>query len=119
RLVEDRPDEAREHLDELIQVFGPEQVYMEVQKNGIADQDKANEQIARIAREIGRPLVGTADVHYLRREDFNNHAAMLCVQTKSTLDDPKMTFDTNEFYLKDAGEMHEAFSEWPEAIPST
>ncbi|MDQ5894000.1 MAG: polymerase subunit alpha [Actinomycetota bacterium] len=119
RLVEDRPDEAREHLDQLIQVFGPEQVYLEVQKNGIADQDKANEEIARIAREVGRPLVGTADVHYLRREDHNNHTALLCVQTKSTLDDPKMRFETNEFYLKDAEEMHAAFAEWPEAIPST
>lgn len=119
RLVEDRPDEAREHLDQLIQVFGPDQVYMEVQKNGIAEQDKANEQIARIAREVGRPLVATADVHYLRREDYDNHTALLCVQTKSTLDAPKMSFDTNEFYLKDAAEMSAAFAEWPEAVPMT
>lgn len=119
RLVEDRPDEAREHLDELIQVFGPEQVYLEVQKNGIADQDKANEQIARIAREVGRPLVGTADVHYLREEDHLNHSALLCVQTKSTLENPKMSFDTNEFFLKDADRMHAEFAEWPEAVPST
>ena len=119
RLVEDRPDEAREHLDELIQVFGPEQVYLEVQKNGIADQDKANEQIARIAREVGRPLVGTADVHYLREEDHVNHSALLCVQTKSTLAEPKMKFDTNEFFLKDAERMNREFAEWPEAIPST
>ena len=41
---------------------------------------------SRVARELGRPLVGTADVHYLRREDYDNHAALLCVQTKSTLD---------------------------------
>jgi len=119
RLVEDRPQDAREHLDELIQVFGAEQVYMEVQKNGIDDQDKANAQIARIAREVGRPLVATADVHYLRREDYTNHTALLCVQTKSTLDAPKMTFDTNEFYLKDADEMTAAFTEWPEAVPMT
>jgi DNA polymerase-3 subunit alpha len=119
RLVEDRPDDARAHLDELIQVFGPDQVYMEVQKNGIPDQDKANLEIARIAREVGRPLVATADVHYLRREDYNNHTALLCVQTKSTLDAPKMTFDTNEFYLKDGDEMTAAFAEWPEAVPMT
>ena len=119
RLVEDRPDDAREHLDRLIQVFGPEQVYLEVQKNGIDDQDKANEQIVQIAREVGRPLVATADVHYLRREDYVNHTALLCVQTKSTLDAPKMTFDTNEFYLKDAAEMTAAFTEWPEAVPMT
>ncbi len=119
RLVDDRPDEAREHLDRLVQTFGPEQVYLEVQKNGIAEQDKANEQIARIAGEVGRPLVATADVHYLRREDYANHTALLCVQTKSTLDAPKLRFDTNEFYLKDAGEMTAAFAEWPEAVPMT
>ena len=70
----------------------------------------------RIAREVGRPLVGTGDVHYLRREDYDHHTALLCVQTKSTLAAPKMTFETNEFYLKDNEEMATAFAEWPEAL---
>jgi len=119
RLVEEREDDARAHLDDLIQAFGPEQVYFEVQKNGIAEQDKANAGIVRLARELGRPLVGTADVHYLRRDDFDNHRALLCVQTKSTLEAPKLSFDTNEFYLKDNAEMADSFAEWPEAVPST
>src|SRR3954466_2277884 len=119
RLVEERDEDARAHLDDLIQAFGAEQVYFEVQKNGIAEQDKANQGIARFAQELGRPLVGTADVHYLRREDFDNHAALLCVQTKSTLQMPKMSFDTNEFYIKDNEEMAASFAEWPEAVPTT
>ncbi len=119
RLIEERADDARAHLDDLVQAFGPEQVYFEVQKNGIAEQDKANEGIVRFARELNRPLVGTADVHYLRREDFDNHAALLCVQTKSTLEAPKMSFDTNEFFLKSNEEMTESFAEWPEAVPTT
>ncbi|MGN6253618.1 MAG: DNA polymerase III subunit alpha [Solirubrobacterales bacterium] len=119
RLVEERDEDARAHLDDLIQAFGPEQVYFEVQKNGIDEQDKANEGIVRYARELGRPLVGTADVHYLRREDFDNHAALLCVQTKSTLQLPKMSFDTNEFYIKSSEEMADSFAEWPEAVPTT
>jgi DNA polymerase-3 subunit alpha len=119
RIVEERDSDARAHLDDLIQAFGPEQVYFEVQKNGIAEQNKANEGIVRFARELGRPLVGTADVHYLRREDFDNHAALLCVQTKSTLQMPKLSFDTNEFYIKSSEEMAESFAEWPEAVPST
>ncbi len=119
RLVEERPDDARAHLDDLSQVFGPEHVYFEVQKNKLAEQDKANEGIVRFARELNRPLVGTADVHYLRREDFDNHAALLCVQTKSTMESPKLSFDTNEFYLKSSEEMAESFAEWPEAVAST
>ena len=119
RLVDDNPAEARAHADDLVQVFGPDDVYFELQRNGIADQDKANEGIVRIAREMGRPLVGTADVHYLRREDYDHHRALLCVQTKSTLAEPKLTFDTNEFYLKDSAEMADSFAQWPEAIATT
>src|SRR5262249_19083549 len=91
----------------------------EVQKNGIPEQDRANQGIVRFAAELGRPLVATADVHYLRREDFDNHAALLCVQTKSTLEAPKLSFDTNEFYIKSSEEMAESFAEWPEAVPPT
>jgi len=119
RLVDDRDDEARAHVDDLIEVFGPDDVYFEVQRNGLAPQDKANEKIVRLAQEMGRPLVGTADVHYLRKEDYHHHTALLCVQTKSTLQSPKMTFDTNEFFLKSNDEMAQAFSQWPEALHST
>ncbi len=118
-LVADRAQEARAVADELLQIYGQQNVYFEVQKNGIPDQEKANEGIVRIARELGRPLVGTGDVHYLRREDYDNHTALLCVQTKSTLAAPKLTFDTNEFYLRSSDEMAERFAVWPEALAST
>jgi DNA polymerase-3 subunit alpha len=119
RLLDDRPEDARAHADDLARIFGPDNLYFEVQKNGLAAQDKCNEGIVRIAREMGGALVGTGDVHYLRREDYDHHTALLCVQTKSTLAAPKMTFETNEFYLRDSAEMASAFAEWPEAIAST
>ena len=119
RIVEGRLPEARAHLDELVQVFGPEDVYFEIQHNGIAEQEQVNEAIGRFAQEMGRPLVATADVHYLRREDYHHHAALLCVQTKSTLAAPKMSFDTNEFYLKSSQEMEESFASTPEALAAT
>ncbi|MFL5841465.1 MAG: DNA polymerase III subunit alpha, partial [Thermoleophilaceae bacterium] len=119
RLTDGDEAAARAHADDLVRIYGDDNVYFEVQKNGLEIQDKANEGIVRIAREMGRPLVGTGDVHYLRREDYEHHSALLCVQTKSTLANPKLTFDTNEFYLKDSSEMEQAFAEWPDAIPST
>ena len=119
RLLQERPEEARAHADDLLRIFGPDNLYFEVQKNGLADQEKCNEGIVRIAREVGGKLVGTGDVHYLRREDYDHHTALLCVQTKSTLAAPKMTFETNEFYLRDSAEMVTAFAEWPEAIAHT
>jgi DNA polymerase-3 subunit alpha len=119
RLLEDRPEDARAHADDLLRVFGSQSVYFEVQKNGLAAQEKCNEGIVRIAGEMGGSLVGTSDVHYLRREDYDHHTALLCVQTKSTIAAPKLTFDTNEFDLRDSAEMAAAFAEWPEAIAST
>jgi DNA polymerase-3 subunit alpha len=119
RIMDGRLDEARAHLDELSQIFGRENVYLEVQKNGITEQDAVNEAMKRFATETGQSLVGTADVHYLRKEDFHHHAALLCVQTKSTLAAPKMSFSTNEFYLKSTDEMVESFAEFPGAIEST
>jgi DNA polymerase III subunit alpha len=119
RILQGKPAQARAHVEELVQVFGPEDVYFEVQRNGLAEQEKVNEAIQRFASELGRPLVATADVHYLRREDFNHHAALLCVQTKSTLKEPKMSFEKNEFFLKSSEEMAEAFADLPEALAST
>src|SRR5215211_3340526 len=68
---------------------------------------------------FGRRLVATCDVHYLNREDYANHGALLCVQTKSTIAEPKLRFDTNEFFLKSPEEMAESFAAWPEAVPTT
>src|SRR5689334_7809217 len=85
RILQGDVKAARAHVDELIQIFGPEDVYFEVQKNGAQEQEQVNEAVARFAQELNRPLVATADVHYLRREDYQHHAALLCVQTKSTL----------------------------------
>src|SRR5205085_1416844 len=118
-LLAGRAAEARAHADQLVGAFGAENVYFEVQKNGLAEQERANQGIVRIARELGRPLVGTGDVHYLRREDYHHHAALLCVQTKSTLSQPKISFETNEFYLRSNQEMADAFAQWPEAMAST
>ena len=119
RILEERPADARAHLDDLLQALGRDNVYMEIQVNGIPEQDKVNEGVVRLAQEVGRPLVGTGDVHYLTRDDYHHHAALLCVQTKSTLEQPKLRFDTNEFYLKSPEEMAKDFEPWPEAVPTT
>src|SRR5215469_4226514 len=67
-LLHGRADRARAHADELSGAFGADNIYFEVQTNGLPDQERANEGTVRIARDVGRPLVGTGDVHYLRRE---------------------------------------------------
>ena len=50
RIIDGKLDEARAHLDELIQIFGPEDVYLEVQKNGLTEQEQVNEAMRKFAR---------------------------------------------------------------------
>ncbi len=120
RLVEERDDDARAHLDDLIQAFGPDQVYMEVQKNGIPEQDKANEGIVRFAKEIGRPLVATADVHYLtpRRLRQPRGAALRADEVDPGGAEDELRHE-RVLHQELAEEMHEAFAEWPEAVPNS
>src|SRR3954453_3720842 len=63
RLVDDNPAEARAHADDLIQIFGPEDVYFELQVNGIADQDKPNRalpgSLSRLAARWSAPPTST------------------------------------------------------------
>ncbi|UCF89614.1 MAG: PHP domain-containing protein [bacterium] len=67
-------------------LFG-EDYYLEVQHNGMPEQDRANEGLVKLSAETGVGLVATNDVHYLRREDTRMHDVLLCIQTGKTVHD--------------------------------
>ncbi|MBA3654620.1 MAG: DNA polymerase III subunit alpha, partial [Actinobacteria bacterium] len=101
-------------------IFGADNLFIEVQDHGIAEQRRTNPQLIDIARRIGAPLLATNDCHYTKPEDALAHDALLCVQTGSSLDDPKrFKLNSHDFYLKTAAEMRSLFSEIPEACDST
>ena len=102
RLVEDRPDDARAHARRPARRLRRRATSTSrSRRTGSPSRTRPTRGSSRDRRasSAGR-WSATADVHYLRREDYDNHAALLCVQTKSTLEQPKLTFDTNEFFLK-------------------
>ena len=69
-----------------------------------ASSAASSDDLLRLAKELGLPLVATNDLHYTKAEDATAHAALLCVQSGSTLADPnRFKFDADEFYLKTAG----------------
>ena len=104
----------------LQDIFGREQLFVELQDHGLADQRRTNPGLVEIARAIGAPLLATNDSHYCRREDAVAHDALLCVQTGATIHDPKrFKFEGAEHYIKSAAEMRSLFSEVPEACDNT
>ncbi|BDV43566.1 DNA-directed DNA polymerase [Geotalea uraniireducens] len=98
----------------------PGRYYLELQENTLPEQDKANQGLLTVARELGLPLVATNDCHYLNREDARAHEVLLCIQTGKTMNDPnRMRFSADEFYFKSPAEMAAAFHYAPEAITNT
>src|SRR5680860_651501 len=120
RLEEGDAGGAREELDTLRQIFGPDDVYAEIQHAGLDVQTGINEKLRTIALDMGMPMVATCDAHYPCREDADSHEALLAIQTRDVLSNPKrFRFDTKEFYLKTAAEMAEALPDFLDALPVT
>ncbi len=119
-LLQDDYDGAKRTALEMAALFGTDCFYLELQDHGIAEQNRVNQGLLRIARETGLPVVATNDAHYLRRADAAMHDVLLCIQTGRTIDDPdRMKFQTEEFYLKSEQEMAALFPGQPDAIANT
>ena len=104
----------------LQDIFGRDNLFVELQDHGLPEQHKTNPALVEIARRIGAPLLATNDSHYTHREDHVAHDALLCVQTGALIDDPKrFKFEGEEHYLKSAAEMRHLFAELPEACDNT
>jgi DNA polymerase-3 subunit alpha len=119
-LLHDEVEEATRLAARLQDIFGRDNLFVELQDHGLVEQAKTNPRLIDLAKRIGAPLVATNDSHYCRREDSVAHDALLCVQTGATIDDPKrFKFTGSEHYLKSAQEMRELFSEVEEACDNT
>lgn len=117
--------EARKIFEWYLNVFGDD-YYVELQRHGLADQDRCNEVLVRWAKEYNVKLIATNDSHYVEREDSEAHDILLALQTNADINDPnrfRFTDDDNnlnpEFYLKTPEEMQELFSDLPRAIDNT
>ena len=117
--------EARELFEWYLEVFGDD-YYIELQRHGLADQNRCNEVLVKWGKEYNVKIIATNDSHYVEREDSEAHDILLALQTNADIDDPnrfRFTDDDNnlnpEFYLKTPEEMQELFSDLPEAVDNT
>ena len=119
-LSEGRGKDAREDLDRLVQIYGRESIYVEIQNGGVEEQLRVNPDLVALAGETGLPLVATGDVHYLNADDAFPHEALLCIQSGDTLKNPNhWKFDTNEFFFKSQAEMALDFPGHEDALART
>ena len=119
-LLQNDYDTAKNTANRLNCIFGQDNFFLELQSNGIEEQNLVNQGLMRLSKETGIPLVATNDAHYLRRSDAKAHEVLLCIQTgKKITDEDRMKFSTDDFYIKSIEEMWALFRNVPEALENT
>ena len=112
--------EALRAASDYRDIFGAPNFFLELMDHGIEIETRVRADLLKLAKELNLPLLATNDLHYTFAEDGAAHEALLCVQSGSTLADPKrFKFDNHEFYVKTAAQMRELFKDIPESCDNT
>ena len=113
-------DKALAAAADFRDILGAGNYFCEVMEHGLDIEKRFREDLLRIARSLELPIVATNDLHYVHAEDAATHDVLLCIGTRTTMDDPKrFRFDARDFYLKSSQEMRELWHEIPEACDNT
>jgi DNA polymerase-3 subunit alpha len=111
---------ARQAAADYRDIFGPENYFCELMDHGLAIERRVHEDLHRLAKDLGLPLLATNDLHYTHAADAEAHEVLLCVQSGKTMADPnRFKFDAKDFYLKSAVEMRHLWRDHPEACDNT
>ncbi len=120
RLRMGKYKEAMRAASDYRDIFGRDNFFLELMDHDIDIENRVKADLMKLGKELKLPLLATNDLHYTHHEDADAHAALLCVQSGSTLADPKrFKFDNSEFYVKTAAQMRELFKDTPEACDNT
>ncbi len=119
-ILADKYDEARRLAHTYADIFGRNNMFLEVQDHHLEQDARLTPELNRLSHETGLPLVATNDSHYLRKDDARAHEILLCIQTGKSFNDPnRMRWNTPDFYLKSRAEMMELFGELEDAVDRT
>jgi DNA polymerase-3 subunit alpha len=115
-----RFDEAVAAAAEFRDIFGSDNFFLELMDHGLDIEKRVRDDLIRLGKELSLPLLATNDLHYTHQVDHQSHAVLLCVQSASTLADPKrFKFDAEDFYLKSPAQMRELWADYPTACDNT
>jgi DNA polymerase III subunit alpha len=113
-------DHARRAALEYKEIFAPGHFFLEVQSNGLPEQEQANTNLKQLSRDVDVPLVATADAHYIKREDARAHELLMAIASGKTLaDNKRMKHTTDRLYVTSPEEMLAHFGDVPEAVHNT
>lgn len=120
-ILANKISEAKQQALKYQEIFGKGNFYLELQHHpNIPKQKKVNEALIDISKKTNIPLVATADLHYLKKEDAEAQDILMLINTGADPQDPeRLTMKQDDFSLKSPQEMAEFFKHIPEAIENT
>jgi len=119
-LVEGKYEQAREAASTFTDIFGKGNFYLEIQDQGVPDEQRIQANLLKLEEDLGLPLVATNDSHYLCEEDAHAQDVMVCIQTgKSINDTNRLKFHGNQFFVKSAAEMAKVFQGYERVLART
>ncbi len=116
-LMRRGPEAGETAAREFEDIFGKGNFFLEMQPNGLEEQEQVNGHLVELSKKTGIPLVATNDCHYLNQTDARAHEILMCVQQKKTIHDEKRLHHRNDaFFVKTPAEMEAYFKHIPEAL---
>ena len=112
--------EAEAWARRLIDWFGPENIYVELQNNLVFGDRERNRRLAELVASLGVGAIATGNVHYHARERHRLQDVLVAIRHRTTLDGcHRERRENSEYYLKPTQEMAKLFREYPEALANT
>ena len=68
-IREESYEKAKEIALEYEEILGKGNFYLELQDHGLKEQTHVNQNLIRMSKETGIPLVATNDIHYIYKDD--------------------------------------------------
>jgi DNA polymerase III subunit alpha len=119
-ILNGREDIAKDIIRKLDAIFGRDSFFLTLQNHQLKQETTIRNQLTLISKEMNIPLVATNQVHYLEKEDMFAHECLLAIKNGDKLqDDHREKLENDQFYLKNAGEMIDCFSDIPDALENT
>ncbi|MCH7229545.1 DNA polymerase III subunit alpha [Glycomyces sp. L485] len=115
-------EEAYQAASDYRDIFGADNYFLELMDHGNAIEQRVRDELYELGRKMGLPPLVTNDSHFVTEEQKDTHAALLCVQSGSTLDDPKrFKFDGQGYFLRSADQMYDVRNDeiWQEGCANT
>ncbi len=109
-------------LRRLYDLFGPRQLFVEVQHHDLPTDDRLVRKLLRAARVVGLPVVATHNVHYAAHEQSMLRDALIAVRHGETLNAAQRAGrlpPNNSYALPSAAAMARRFAQQPEALHNT